>query len=309
VITSLPPEESKRVDMQDILSFHQITRLNPALAMLILFLFPSVSAEPQLSAGGPIPGVNLVQRLKAHVPLDAPFVDENGKSVKIGDYCKEKPVILNLIFYQCPGICSIELDSMVDCFKKMTLDAGKDFEVITISINPREGPNLAIDKKEAYMQMYGRPSAKNGWHFLVGQEVNIRRVADSIGYSYKYNPNSPNAMGMFAHPAGIILLTPKGIVSRYFFGTKYYPKDVSLALVEASENRIGSLVEKFVIVSCLYQYNPYTGRYGVVISRLIQISGFMTVFVLATFMTVMFARDRKKAREELKSEPKGENPL
>ncbi len=273
--------------------------------MLATAMPGALSAQPQ--SNGPIAGVSLEQRLKAQVPLDAPFTDETGKPVKIGDYCKDRPVIMNLIFYQCPGICSLELDGIVDCFKKMKLDAGKDFEVVTISINPKEGPNLAIDKKAAYMQMYGRPGGSKGWHFLVGQETNIRRVADSIGYSYKYNPLSPNAMGMFAHPAGIILLTPKGVVSRYFFGTRFYPKDVSLGLVEASANKIGSPVEKFVLMTCLYQYNPYTGRYGVAINRLIQLSGFATVLVLGTFMTVNFARDRKKAREAIKTLPRGDD--
>src|SRR5262249_49398847 len=159
-----------------------------ALLLSILAMAATAIAQAPLSSGGPIPGVNLVQRLKSQVPLDTPFVDENGKAVTIGDYCKDKPVVLNLIFYQCPGVCSLELDGMVDCFKKLKMDPGKDFEVVTISINPKEGPNLALDKKEAYMQTFGRPRDKDGWHFLVGQEANIKRVADSIGYSFKYNP-------------------------------------------------------------------------------------------------------------------------
>jgi protein SCO1/2 len=244
----------------------------------------------------PIQGVNLEQRLDAQVPVDAVFQDEHGKSVRMGDYFGKRPIVLNLIFYRCPGTCSVELEGMVDCFRKMDMSVGKQFDVVTISINPKETPALATDKKEALLEMYGRKTAQAGWHFLVGDDVNIHRVADSIGYSYKYNPNSPNVQGMFAHPAGIILLTPHGKVSRYFFTTMYRPKDVSLGLVEASNNKIGSLVERFVLRTCLYQYNPYTGRYGVQIFRLIQLSGFATVLIVGSGISMMLIKERRTAR-------------
>ncbi len=270
-------------------------RLEIAFGLALVIILNAASSA-QSADTGPVPGVNLEQRLDAQVPADAVFQDEHGKTVRIGDYFGKRPVVLNLIFYRCPGTCSVELEGMVDCFRKMDMSVGKQFDVVTISINPKETPALATDKKEALLEMYGRKTANAGWHFLVGDDANIHRVADSIGYRYKYNPNSPNVQGMFAHPAGIILLTPHGKVSRYFFTTMYRPKDVSLGLVEASNNKIGSLVERFVLRTCLYQYNPYTGRYGVQIFRLIQMSGFATVLIVGTGISLMLIKERRTAR-------------
>lgn len=269
-------------------------------ALMSVFI---INAGAQAKIPDPINGVNLEQRLNAQVPLDATFQDESGKTVKLGDFLRDKPVVLNLIFYRCPGICSLELEGMVDCFKKMDKSVGDEFDVVTISINPKEGPELARDKKEAVLQVYNRPSAKAGWHFLVGSDEQIHRVADSIGYRYKYNPNSPDVQGMFAHPAGITLLTPQGKVSRYFFTTKYPAKDVSLGLVEASHNKIGTLVEKVVLMTCLYQYNPYTGRYGVQIFRLIQLCGFATVIAVAGSISLMLYKERRSSARAKKNSP------
>jgi protein SCO1/2 len=206
-----------------------------ALAASCASLSALAQGTRSLPAGGtrndPVPGVNLEQKLNSQIPLDAIFQDEDGKTVRIGDYLGKRPVVLNLIFYRCPGVCSLELEGMLDLFKKLPgkgKQIGEEFDVVTVSIDPKETPRLAADKKAVTLDALGRPEAAKGWHFLVGDKTNIDRIADSIGYRYKYNPDSPNVQGQFAHPAGIIVLTAEGKVSRYFFGTRYRPTDVSL---------------------------------------------------------------------------------
>jgi protein SCO1/2 len=233
------------------------------------------------------------QKLDAQVALDTLFRDELGRSVPLGSYFGKRPVVLVLPFYRCPGICTAELNGMVDVFKdeRLKFKIGRDFDVVTISINPKEGPDLATMKKREYLDILSQPGAENGWHFLTGTEPSIRKVADDIGFRYKYNPINDQ----YAHPGGITILTPKGKVSRYFFGVGFSPKDMRLALTEAGQGRIGSVADTFVL-AC-YHYDPQTGRYGLRIFRLMQVLGFATIFTVGGFMFLAFRKDYRDARQ------------
>ncbi|MEP6754519.1 MAG: SCO family protein [Chthonomonadales bacterium] len=236
--------------------------------------------------------VGLDQFLDAQVPLDASFLDESGKAVKIGDYLGKKPVLLNMIFYKCQGVCMRELEGIVSLLRdqQMSLTPGKDFEIVTVSINPKETPADASIKKLEYIDLLKRPELSAGWHFLTGADPEIKRLAASVGFRYSYNPKTDQ----FAHPAGIILLTPQGKISRYFMQTVYPAKDVRLGMVEAGSGKIGSLTDKFVL-NCIYQYDPTSGRYGLAIIKLLRLCGGLTVAILAGSILLMSMRSGRKA--------------
>jgi protein SCO1/2 len=228
--------------------------------------------------------VGLDQKRGDSIPLDLDFVDEAGKPVKLRDYFRDKPVILNLIFYKCPGVCMAELEGMA---KLLVSDdfpqkPGKDFEMVTVSINPRETPDLAASKKQEYMELMRDKATPAGWHFLVGKDENIKALAQAVGFRYVYDA----ATDQFAHPAGIMVLTPEGKLSHYFYGINYQPRDVRYSLIEASKGKIGSLADK-VVLNCMYQYDPKTGRYGLAIVRALQFTGILTLVVLVTSIVVM----------------------
>lgn len=232
--------------------------------------------------------VGLDQKLNGQVPLDIPFKDEAGKSIHLSDYFGKKPVILNLIFYRCPGVCTMELDGMVKAFNKLHFNVGEEFDAITVSINPKESPSLAADKKDTYLQIYKRPTAVQGWHFLTGDQESIQRLASAIGYRYAYDLDKEQ----FAHPAGILILTPKGKISKYFYGSDYSPRDLGLGLIEASENRIGSPVEQ-ILLFCLH-YDAATGKYSFVVVRLLQIASFLTIVSLGSFILIMIRWEKNR---------------
>jgi len=202
--------------------------------------------------------VSFTQKLDAQLPLDTPFMDENGNEIRLRDYFGKKPVILMMPFYKCPGVCTNEMNGLVDLFKEIEskFKVARDFNVITISINPKEGADLAMAKKREYMDILNQPGSDTGWHFLTGEEKNIRAVADTIGFRYAYDA----ATDQYAHAAGIVIVTPGGKVSRYFFGVGYPPRDVKLSLIEAGEGKIGSLGDQ-LLLPC-YAYDPQQGRYG-----------------------------------------------
>ncbi len=231
--------------------------------------------------------VSLDQKLDAQVTLATPFRDEAGKTVPLSTYFGKKPVIVVLPFYRCPGICTQELDGMIDAFAKLKYKVGRDFEVVTISINPKEGADLATAKKREYLAMLNQPGADLGWHFLTGDQSSIKKFADEIGFRYVYDVKTDQ----YAHPSGIILLTPQGKVSRYLYGVSYPDKDLRLALTEAGQGKIGSVAEK-IILYC-YHYDPQQGTYGLAIFRVMQVAGFATVFIVGSFMLMMFRKDVK----------------
>ncbi len=251
------------------------------------------AAAGPLRADGPrelppeLAGVGIDQRLSAQVPLDLAFRDENGRAVKLADYFGKKPVILSLIYYACPMLCTTTENGLLDAVKKIKLDAGKDFEILTVSFDPNDKPMNATAKKSVYVGLYGRPGAERGWHFLTGDPEPVRHLTEAVGFHYTYDENSRE----FAHSAGIMVLTPEGRVSHYFYGIEYPARDLRLALVEASDNKIGSPVDA-VLLFCS-QYNPAIGKYGFVISRVLQLAGLVTVLSIGTLVLMMFRAERR----------------
>ena len=237
--------------------------------------------------------IDFEQKLDEQVPLDATFRDESGKTIQLGELVGDKPVILTLVYYECPMLCTEILNGTLHMLKAMPFTAGMEFDIVTISIDPTEGPELAADKKGYYLRRYGRPEAAEGWHFLVGDEAQIARVADSVGYRYKYDTET----GEYAHASGIVVLTPEGKTSRYFYGVQYDAAHVRLGLVEASENKIGSPVDKLLLFC--YHYDPNNGQYNVKIMNVIKIFGVVFVALMVGGIFLLMRRERiDKAREQ-----------
>ena len=238
----------------------------------------------QLSSSPLLKKVGITQKMGAQVPLDLEFNDESGQLVKLRQYFG-KPVILALVYYQCPSLCNMVLNGLVRSVKSLTLNAGEDYDVVAVSFDPRETSEMARAKKETYLKEYNRPGAEKGWHFLTGDEAASKALADSVGFRFVYDTMT----NQYAHGSGIILLTPEGRTTRYFFGIDYPVRDVRLGLVEASNDRIGSAVDQ-VELYC-FHYDPATGKYGLVIMNVLRLGGLLTLGALAAFMIVMFRRD------------------
>lgn len=205
--------------------------------------------------------VGLDQKLNAQIPLDATFRDEQGRTVQLREYFKgTRPVVLSLVFYECPMLCNQILNGLMGMMKGMSLKIGEDYDVLTVSFDPREGPELARRKKDGYVRSLNRPGAEAGWHFLTGDEANIKLLTEAVGFRYNYDAQT----NQFAHASGIMVLTPDGHISHYFYGVEYAPRDVRLGLVEASAGRIGSPVDQ-ILLYC-YHYDPATGKYAWVIN-------------------------------------------
>jgi len=237
-----------------------------------------------------IKDIDFEQRLNAQLPLDAPFRDETGRVVQLHEYFHhDKPVVLALVYYECPMLCTQVLNGMISSLRVLRYTAGRDFDVVAISFNPKEGPGLARDKKRAYVDDYGRPGTENGFHFLTGDPASIEAVTNAVGFKYKYDPR----ILQYAHAAGLTLLTPEGRVSRYFYGIDFAPRDVQFGLMDASALKIGTLTEKVTFLC--YHYDPTTGKYGLLISRLLQIGGILTMATMGAFWFVMLRRERRKA--------------
>lgn len=229
--------------------------------------------------------VGLDQKLGASIPLDLTFRDEHGQTVVLRQFFGQKPVILTLVYYQCPMLCTEVLNALLRSAKELPLDIGKDFTIVTVSIDPSDRPILANVKHELYTGLYGRPAGARGWHFLTGDEAQIKDLAQAVGFRYAYDPTS----GQFAHPSGIMLLTPAGKLARYFYGIRYPARDLRLGLVEASQEKIGSPIDQ-ILLYC-YHYDPATGRYGLLISRVIKAAGALTILSLGLVIAILFRRE------------------
>jgi protein SCO1/2 len=230
------------------------------------------------------------QKLGDTVPLDTPFRDEAGKAVRLRDYFGSgKPVVLNLVYFDCPMLCTVTLSGMASALKELRFDAGKEFEVVTLSFDPKEGPEQAAAKKAQFMARYQRPEAEKGWHFLTGEPGAIHRITKAVGFRYVWD----QASRQFAHPAGTVVLTAEGKIARYLFGVEYAPRDLRLAIVEASANRIASPVDA-VLLAC-YRYDPSAGRYSASIMKIVRLAGLLTVAILLTFILVNLRRERARA--------------
>ena len=229
--------------------------------------------------------VGVDQKLNQSIPLDLAFRDEHGKPVQLGEYFGKKPVILSMVYYNCPMLCTQVLNGLESSLKLIPMDIGKQFDVVTVSIDPLERPVLAEAKQALYTGLYGRPGGAAGWHFLTGEEQQIRQLANATGFRYAYDPDSKQ----FAHASAIMLLTPEGKISRYFYGIQFPSRDLRLGLVEASAGKIGSPVDQ-VLLFC-YHYDPSTGKYGLLISRLIQAAGAATVLAIGALILVLYRKE------------------
>jgi len=232
--------------------------------------------------------VGIEQRLGQPLPLDAIFQDEMGRPVRLGQYFRDRPVVLVLAYYNCPMLCTQVLNGLLSAARVLTFDAGKEFEVVVVSFDPRDRPADARAKKAPYLAEYGRPGSSAGWHFLTGNLASIERITAAVGFRYRYDDNQ----GQFAHASAIYVTTPDGRLSRYFYGIEYAPRDLRLALVESSGGRIGSPVDQ-ILLYC-YHYDPKAGVYSAAVLRLVRLGGVAAVLVLTTFLTLMWRRDRRR---------------
>ncbi len=256
-----------------------------AVVALTLAAFPT-SAFSQSQLPEAVRNVGIDQRLNEQLPLDLEFRNEEGRLVALGEFFHDKPVILSLVYHECPMLCSEVLEGMLRAFRVLRFDVGKEFEVLTVSFNPREDAPLAKSAKESYIRRYKREGAAEGWHFLTGDQTSIDRLTKAVGFRYRYDAQK----NQYAHAGGIMVLTPQGRLSRYFYGIEFAPKDLRLGLVEASENKIGSIVDQ-VLLFC-YHYDPVTGKYGLVILTTMRIVGVAFVLGLGAYVVLMLRRER-----------------
>lgn len=242
--------------------------------------------EPAAAKPGVLGRIGIDQRIGEQVPLDLPFTDETGRQVRLGDYFGKRPVVLALVYYECPMLCTQVLNGLTTALGVMEFEPGREFDVVAVSFNPREGPGLASQKKANYLERYGRPHTAEGWHFLTGSEESISRLTGAMGFRYEYDPE----IGQFAHGAAIEVLTPQGRIARYFYGIEYSARDLRLGIVEAAEERVGSVIDD-VLLLCLH-YDPATGRYGPTILGIVRLGGIATVLAFLGFLAVSLRRER-----------------
>lgn len=236
--------------------------------------------------------VDLIQRLGNHVPMDLPFVDENGKDVKLGDYFGKRPVVLALVYYECPMLCTQVLNGTFSSMEALPFTTGTEFDLVVVSFDPGETPALAAQKKKAYFERYRRPGADQGMHFLTGRPESIKTLTDAVGFKYVYDAS----IDQFAHPAAVTILTHDGEVSRYLFGIEFAPRDLRLALVEAGQGHIGTPIDQ-ALLYC-YHYDPESGKYGFVIMNVVRLGGILTVAVLGLSIVRNVRGRRPEGRAE-----------
>ena len=230
--------------------------------------------------------VGIEQHLNGHVPPDLTFVDDAGRTVRLGDYFGKKPLILNLVYYNCTMLCGEALAGLTGAMKMVKFDVGKEFEVVTVSFNPQETPEIAAAKKKDYVERYGRPGAASGWHFLTGPPDSINALTKAVGFQYQYDPK----VNQYAHATAIMVLTPQGRISRYFYGVDFPPKDLRMGLVEASQGKIGNITDQ-VLLYC-YHYDPATGKYGAVVNNILRLGAAATIVILGGFLLILFRLEK-----------------
>jgi protein SCO1/2 len=239
------------------------------------------------SVPAPLREIGFDQNINDRLPLDAEFRDEAGRTVRLGDYFGLRPVLLAFVYYDCPMLCMQVLSAMTSTLAVLSLDPGKDFELVLVSFDPREKPELAAKKKAEYLARYKRPGTESGWHFLTGDPPSIKRVTKAAGFRYVWD----NDTQQFAHPTGIIVVTPDGRLARYLFGIEYGPRDLRFAMLEASAGKVGTIADSLLLYC--YHYDPMTGRYGLIVMRVLRIAGAGTVLLIGGFIFVMVRRERR----------------
>jgi protein SCO1/2 len=271
-----------------------------ALVALTVIVGSPAYAQPGRPLSVPPPGkaateqvpilrdVGIDQKLDATLPLDLPFVDENGRDVTLRQYFGARPVVLALVYYECPMLCIQVLNGLSGSLQALTFSAAREFDVVAVSFDPGETPALAAERRKDFLSRYRRDAASGGVHFLTGRQESIERLAAAIGFRYAYDP----AIDQYAHPAAITILTPEGRVSRYLFGIEFAPRDLRLALIEAADEKIGTFVDQ-ALLFC-YHYDPETGRYGLVIMNLVRLAGALTLAALVGFIVFSLRRERQR---------------
>jgi protein SCO1 len=268
-----------------------------ALALPASAQYNGVPKSGMMTKGG-MPGgitpaelkkVQFDQNLGVQVPLDLPFRDETGRPVQLSQYFNGRPVVLALVYYECPMLCTQALNGLVKALKVLALEPGRDYNIVTVSFNPRETPAQAAEKKDHYLQLLKKPGAADGWHFLTGDETAIRLLTDTVGFHYVYDELTKQ----YAHPTGMIVLTPEGKTSKYVYGIDYGPRDLRLALVEASDHKVGTPVDRLLLYC--YHYDPTTGKYGLVLMNVLRLAGALTVVCIGGFILIMRRREKRMA--------------
>lgn len=287
----------------------QTIRRASALAVNCVLLLASAAACAQVSSYGEkqtgqntgdqlpqvLQKVAVTQHLNTQLPGTAEFVDETGAHVHLADYFGKRPALLSMVYFNCPMLCSEELNGMTSALEMVRLTPGKDFDVIVISIDPSEGPEIAAKKKAFYLKRYGRPETAGGWHFLTGQRPSIDAVTDAVGFGYVRVPGPDGKLTQFAHASSLEVVTTEGKLAQYYLGVEYSPKDVLLGLIEASGNKIGSPVAN--ILTYCYHYDPQTNKHSLYVARVVQFGGMVTMASLGGFMFLMFRRDLAVGRD------------
>jgi protein SCO1/2 len=273
--------------------------------LLAVALLAAASALGQINSGVMSPPANtrppllqnvgIEQRLDAQVPPDLTFRDEAGKSVRLGDYFGRKPLILNLVYYNCTMLCGEALAGLASAMRLVKFDVGNEFDVVTVSFDPRETPEMAAAKKIDYVKRYGRANAAAGWHFLTGPAESINALTKALGFQYQYDAKT----NQYAHATAIMVLTPQGRISRYFYGVDFPPKDLRMGLVEASQGKIGNTVDA-VLLYC-YHYNPETGKYGAMVANILRLAAGATILFLGGFLFILWRMDRSVTRKTAKT--------
>jgi protein SCO1 len=263
-------------------------------AALVLAL--TISATAQINSGVMSPPANtrpprlenvgIEQHLNAQVPPDLTFMDDSGKPIKLAYYFGRKPLILNLVYYNCTMLCGEALAGLASAMRLIKFDVGDEFDVITVSFDPRETPEMAAAKKKDFVDRYGRAGAAQGWHFLTGQQDSINALTKAVGFQYQYDPKT----NQYAHATAIMVLTPQGRISRYFYGVDFPPKDLRMGLVEASQNKIGNAVDA-VLLYC-YHYDPESGKYGAMIGNILRLAAAATILLLGGMILILWRLDR-----------------
>ncbi len=288
-------------------------RLSALLATLLLLSSPAFGQSQFVNPSGAPPewinpastspveleGIVFEQRLGAQADLDLAFTDSNGKSVRLGDYFGEKPVVLALVYYDCPMLCTLELNGLLKAMRALDVEAGKDYRVVTVSFDPRETPEMAAEKKEHYMLQYtragfyNRAAIEQGWSFLTGDEAAIAQLTETVGFGFRFDERTK----LYRHASGIVTLTPEGVVSRYQFGVEYSARDLKFNLMEASKNQVGGLADA-VMLYC-FHYDPTTGKYGFAVMNALRLSAGVTLLLLGGFVIIHLLRDRRRRNEEI----------
>jgi protein SCO1/2 len=255
-------------------------------------MYNGVTSPPANTRPPRLENVGIEQRLDAQVPADLTFRDDAGKAVKLGDYFGHKPLILNLVYYNCTMLCGEALAGLASAMRLVKFDVGNEFDVVTVSFDPRETPEMAAAKKIDYVKRYGRANAGAGWHFLTGQPDSINALTKAVGFQYQYDAKT----NQYAHATAIMVLTPQGRISRYFYGVDFPPKDLRMGLVEASQGKIGNAVDA-VLLYC-YHYDPESGKYGATVANILRLAAAATILTMGSFLFVLWRLDLSVTRRK-----------